>query len=350
LATTWAELCVLTQRPSWSDSQSWRECQEKRHEWNNDAKSKLRTLVGESRDRDATIEVDTCFDLYNAEDEIRQYLKAKSEIFPEKPVRFEAKVQVGAGFIAPQYLLSGLLAHFDDDWKRIIDEYGQAVDVGNSPLKNKEVLVLQAFLFRCWLLWGPSVPIGKCHHWQHGRQLLQFGYGDETNSVVLAGPDGGDTDTWSRFTATATGPRALAVQARVTGNIELTTVFDSQDVCTAQHSVVNDEQSRIVVSTTEVKSLGGSGSDVSGYYYSAYLWVIFIICKDGEPLHPDREGWRNLLTSFEHGNIAEPSPTWHSSVNSPPRRCRHSRSSWTRSRMSRCTTPVPSTTRVTDRL
>ena len=40
-------------------------------------------------------------------------------------------------------------------------------------------------------------------------------------------------------------------------------------------------------------------------YYSAYIWVAFVLCDEaGRPLHD--EPWRNLLTFFEHGNLAEP--------------------------------------------
>lgn len=302
----WIEWGILHPRPEWSD-QSRRAYRKELRGWNADAKSRLKKLVSASRDQEAIIEVGTCFDLYRAESDISQYLDVKSAVVPDSLGRFEAKVLVGVGFVAPLYLLGGLLPHYDEDWKGVIQEYGEAVDLGSSSLDDREVLVLQAFLFRCWLLWGPSIPIGKCQHWQ-GRQLLQFGYGDENNSVLLAVDGETSGNTWSRLTAAAIDPRPLAHQAHVTGNIELTTAFGNGDLCAAQHSAIDTEKGRIVIATTDVGPVGDRKSNVSGYYYSAYLWVIFVICDSkGKPLHAGRDRWRDLLTFFEHGNIAESS-------------------------------------------
>jgi hypothetical protein len=311
-ACLWVELGLLDPRPDrperldYPSPEKFREARRgyraKKHAWAVEAKSKLKTLV-ENRDRDtAIIDVDTCFDLYRAETGIKQYLTAKSAARGHKPVRFDAKVHVSEGFVAPLYLLGGLLAHFEDDWQKVIGDYGNAVDAG-MPELGADVLALQAFLFRCWLLWGPSIPIGTCKHWR-GLELLQFGYGDENNSIILKGREGDPITTGHLFTSV--GARAVAVQATVVGNIELSTAIDKRKVCSAQQSVVEDPSGRIVLAATEVEALGGTRASVSRLYYSAYLWVAFVICgSDGKPLHDDR--WRNLLTFFEHGNIAEPS-------------------------------------------
>ena len=50
---------------------------------------------------------------------------------------------------------------------------------------------------------------------------------------------------------------------------------------------------------------GGSAEEGAARYYSAYLWVMFVICDDrGTPLYRS-EPWRGLLPFFEHANIAE---------------------------------------------
>ncbi len=310
-ACLWVELGLLTRRPNRPvrvDYLSAREFREARHgyraekrKWSAKAKTALKTLV-ENRGRDeAAIEVDTCFDLYRAEAGIKRYLKVKSAALGDKRVRFDAKVLVKEGFVAPLYLLGGLLAHFDEDWQKVIGDYSHAVNADTSKL-DKDIVALQAFLFRCWLLWGPSVPIGTCKHWR-GVELLQFGYGDENNSIILVNSDGSPITAGNLFKSA--GERAIAVQASVVGNIELSSMIDKRKVCSAQQSFAEDSGGRIVLAATQVDALGNGKGNVSRLYYSAYLWVAFIICNsDGEPLHLDR--WRNLLTFFEHGNIAEP--------------------------------------------
>ena len=54
-----------------------------------------------------------------------------------------------------------------------------------------------------------------------------------------------------------------------------------------------------------MRPAGGTAEQVARRYYSAYIWVCFVLCDvAGSPLHRD-EPWRNMVTFFEHGNLAE---------------------------------------------
>ena len=94
------------------------------------------------------------------------------------PERIESlcSLNIEGGALAPQYLLAGLMSHFHDDWKPVIDCYNRA---GNKASDRQRLATSQ---WICWLVWGPSIPLCSCKHWQPAR-AYQFGYGDENNSL-----------------------------------------------------------------------------------------------------------------------------------------------------------------------
>jgi hypothetical protein len=280
-----------------------------------DAKDQLNRLVGIARDkrdkRDPVIEVETCFDLYQAEDDIDQYFKARAAAnnrHRSGTLAFRSKVSVADGFVAPLHLISGLVAHFKEDWRPVIRDYTHAVET--TPEETQTVIsadtrAFQAFLFRCWLLWGPSVPIGTCRPWSGGK-LVQFGYGDENNSIALLIPEDGKPAVKDLFRPTEDGHPTLAVPAEVVGTIQRGLTDGPHEVCPVQRSgIVADDYKRIVIVRPDVHPHWGIEEDQAPSYYSAYIWVAFVLCDEaGVPVYQN-ERWRNLLTFFEHGNLAE---------------------------------------------
>jgi hypothetical protein len=90
-------------------------------------------------------------------------------------------ILVPGGYLSAQYLIAGLLAHFNDDWEPMLKSYGRIV--GASRL-GTQFQSLQMSQWNTWLLWGPSVPMCKCYLWRD-VVAYQYGSGDENNSIPL---------------------------------------------------------------------------------------------------------------------------------------------------------------------
>lgn len=93
-----------------------------------------------------------------------------------------ARIRVNLGFIAPQFLVAGLLSRFEDDWRPVLNAYRHSIPKAGG--RSGAFESLQASQWNCWLVWGPSIPICRCAQWQ-GRFAYQYGYGDENNSLPL---------------------------------------------------------------------------------------------------------------------------------------------------------------------
>lgn len=276
-------------------------------------KERFGELVHNAHGGIATIEVGTCFDLYRAEANIKHYfgvLKSSKGIVTHDTDRFLSRVHVRKGFIAPLYLLSGLLAHFDEDSDPLIQYYGRAVSRGDEdPLQAPRARSLQAFLFENWLMWGPSIPICTCRRWQ-GPHVLQFGYGDENNSIIVTvdEPD----QVVARLLQATNGSQFVktAAQAEVTGVLRWGPQMRQSQLGPAQQPARSPSSGRLFLESSAKNIvaknvvLASGDDDVDGTYYSAYVWVMFVICDSaGKPL--EREPWNTLIPFHIHGNVAD---------------------------------------------
>ena len=270
---------------------------------------------------DVVIPVKNCSQIYARADEIRNYfgvLATDRSTQMRGSDRFVSQVCVEHGFIAPLHLVSGLLAECEDDWEPVIKDYGRRIaqpmpavsglDGAPTAFGEREAEYrlqrLQTFLFDCWLLWGPSIPICTCEAWHGGRSILQFGFGDENNSLALIFAKPVSRDELQRFFAS---DRVHAVKVTgVVGYINWGPSVPSNEVNQAQQSLCKPEEGRLALQIVDWPWLA-AGDRTEGYarYYSAYLWLMFVICRPNfEPLYSERT-WRGVLPFFEHTNIAE---------------------------------------------
>lgn len=279
---------------------------------------------------------------------------------------------VSGGFVAPQYLLAGLLSRFDDDWQPVLQKYWDAA--GGRPYtpertsrasEHREILLrrpfrsVQATQWTCWLVWGPSIPICSCEMWR-GSVAYQFGMGDENNSLPVyerwKANDGPglieksldqDTDLIRARRFKLTGrlrwaPRLLRLDpdlvpptkevsgedTRAFGATAQRALFE-EDILEATKDRSKDVSDGLVFSAEKGEEEEGLG------YFSAYLWVMFLVKQKAPPgkdkhevvrlggawlpqLHPkptllqietimrDLGLWRDLLPVFIHANIADP--------------------------------------------
>ncbi|MCP2268831.1 hypothetical protein [Actinokineospora diospyrosa] len=253
----------------------------------------------------ALITVPTCFDLAKAESDIVRYFRVRvagNSMVDATPEVFQSTIRVEEGFVAPLHLLAGLLSRFDEDWKKSIDGYSQIMTGTDNSLEN--LRSFQANLFTCWSAWGPSAPFGTCDRWI-GQKVLQFGYGDENNSIALV-TRSGEASEMPLSQSPQGGFTTLAVRSVVVGVLKNATTIDPEDLCAAQQPETSPGQGNLVLQVTKpILRAGGRAGNAPRRYYSAYIWAILVICgPDGKP-ESQLEPWRNMLTFFEHGNVAD---------------------------------------------
>ncbi|HTT11418.1 MAG TPA: hypothetical protein VMG60_11055 [Burkholderiaceae bacterium] len=268
-----------------------------------------------------------------------------------------SRIHVRTGFIAPQYLLAGLLSRFDYDWRKVLNSYQRAIP---SPAKrNGAFESLQSSQWMCWLMWGPSVPLCTCRRWR-GLVAYQYGYGDENNSLpLLEVPSDGSSASpaldalGSALCAERRGSRFAEVTGRLRwapwflrkeSEPDADQGFDlaSQDkvddpghaaqlgAAAAQAALYNEAfHPNLVLQLEKIDSTNAE----TRVYYSAYLWLIFLVavpprrpqfkaaglsllrgkeCPDWPTNEQERRRlreahlWEHLLPVFVHANIGDP--------------------------------------------
>lgn len=268
-------------------------------------------------------------------DRIQAYLNAKRNL--GLPPRFRTLVQFQSGFLAPAYLVSGLLHAFDEDWTRIMagaeDDHTILQDsAGVDPLQKVAGLrKLQSFIWSCWAQWGPSIPICGSDQWRSDHLIaLQFGYGDENNSLLLY-RNGWGFDEWKLWLRSRPAGLGAACPVNVSGNLRLSSCAEwNSEMAEAVRVRRPDLENLLCIDCQSIEHVGG------GTLYSAYVWAMVAICRrEGERLSlvlpdPDRlqehfqvrfpvdsaqrfpastnwrHEWRALIPCFQHGNIADP--------------------------------------------
>jgi calcineurin-like phosphoesterase family protein len=260
------------------------------------------TLVGGT----PLLDVQTSFALQRNSDAIRRYFDAlKAADLPPMEQRFLSHVTVNDGYLAPIHLLSGLLAHFGDDWTPVLTSFSRSVAEAHSPPWRMP----QSFIFNCWLLWGPSIPFCSCELWtppDDGGLALQYGYGDESNSVPVYVPATQCRSLLDELWPAGPGPGhagqiALARRASLTGQL---VSVDSLAAALpeAQASIISSGKYSYAI---HYHAHEASAADLAGVYYSAYVWMMFEITDALPASAAASHLWLRYLPFFEHTNIAD---------------------------------------------
>lgn len=243
---------------------------------------------------------------------------------------FVSSARLEVGYLAPLFLITGLINRFTDEdgWKLILNNYRQLVQADEKY--SLELRELRSFMFNCWLLWGPSIAPCSCPIWIpkdpscKNDLIIQYGFGDENNSIDLIVKNGRGihfaTSLENRLNpspkdmedADFTPIAVCAAPYRVRGTFRWGPNMDDDKISEAQRFIQGGASGtrkplngRIVM---ECRDLDVEMTDVSASakYYSAYLWIMFVIVGcDGQPHFAQR--WKNLLVYFEHANIADAS-------------------------------------------
>lgn len=331
----------------------WGEFRKERREW--------RARMKRMRNESCIIQDLTAGQLSENSQEIERYFYVLDSLnqtwlpgFKIRELSFHCPVQVSHGYIAPLHLLTGLLAQYKGTWLEIIKRFEaqtsnytdlpeEMARVGDGALDAHNFRQIQSFIYYCWLLWGPSIPISDCEEWTGDWLSLQYGYGDENNSIEIVGPkDALKKELDGLIEAMIKQPGGLgddsqpmALPAYVFGTLKYSRIAweqsqkglgkltpllektwrggqDSRPVLSVPAVVPERERKKV---PSEKWLLLDSRSGESRYY-SAYLWVMFVLLKhDGKrwlPLKPDEDDprhslapWKGVIPFFEHGNIAD---------------------------------------------
>jgi hypothetical protein len=309
--------------------------------------------------RDQCIQIPTAGDVNDAFDAIARYFEVIDTlgfVAPPKP-SFVCEAEVAHGYIAPLHLLTGLLVQHNQKWNRILQAFGAQTrswtDVpmtdqseGSERMSARDFRQLQSFIYHCWLLWGPSIPICQpnCANWAGGYVSLQYGYGDENNSIEIVGDREKLSGAFRGLIDDYATQGVMALPARVRGVFQYSSsasltngkfpsvletswrggqdarpvLFYSEGQPGDAVTGVRPAGEKIVGELIFDKSNDRPGAPVSRYY-SAYLWIMFVVLREDEetgkwrPLAPDQafnprraaEPWKGTIPFFEHGNIAD---------------------------------------------
>jgi Domain of unknown function (DUF4062) len=284
----------------------------------------------------------------------------------EEQVGSLAQVDIRWGFLAPQFLIAGLLSRFNDDWRPVLGVYSKSLPKAGA--RDGGFANLQASQWNCWLVWGPSVPICRCEQWR-GHVAFQYGYGDESNSLPLLDtrPESEDLALDARAAQIVRDGQGAGV-ARLTARlrwgpfllrgadgepdpdggepddaddpdpddpdpdlppprpVRKLRLADAQSVLLCPEGLVHAHHSDGLL--LELIDLLPPATKTRESYFSAYFWVMFLVAGplQGDagprllwrrhwpewPERPAERGevrsaqlWRDLLPVFVHANVAD---------------------------------------------
>jgi hypothetical protein len=298
----------------------------------------------------------TCFDvniLDEKDPKISTYLSVLADIqeqeYPDKQIagidpsdHCIRKITINKGFVAPTFLVTGLLSEFDEKWPKALDYFVDANRADARCYDSDDATMIQRFDFYCWLLWGPSIPACDCRRWSGDFMALQYGYGDENNSLPLIVDPRRMRQLISEIGAPVGQQIPVAFPKSLNGVIawgprlnEKTNIFPSIYSVPMKERAASDDgkqPSRLVVNHPPASDLHeriaierkSALKDIvfvadekvdwsapfrrdESPYYSAYVWVMFEMCDASmEPLYSEmKDRWRVLLPIFEHTNVAD---------------------------------------------
>ncbi|QXE89574.1 hypothetical protein KP001_14135 [Geomonas subterranea] len=272
-------------------------------EWKRSTRAKFGALKIE--DREPVIEVVDVFRLNNesTKDGIKQYLLAVSQLrlALDEQAPFLCSVKIEHGFLLPLNLLAGPMSRFADDWDPIISSYDRMAGRAFSPQ--------QMAIFNLWLLWGASVPICSCDQWG-GPVTLQYGFGDENNSVRVRVRDERKEQLLAELRKAVAGRNSgahPALHVSITGRLWPPGSFFLGEICGAQQELLNPDREAFIIEYEGHSVIGNPAS--SRLFYTGYVWALFVVGRELKPGMDQvrQEPWLHVIPFFEHGNFVDES-------------------------------------------
>ncbi len=340
----WIEYEILCERPVLKIAPGEKVTSEKKASYRKDLEewrkrrskqiNKALTPPSEEADEDDVgfLTIANCFELQRRSEVIHIYFQAVQKFDPKfesgSNVYFYSSVKIEDGYVAPFFLLTGPLRDFDEDWPLLDSIYEE--DVNNQ---KKSWTSTQFSLLYIWLAWGPSIPICSCKQWQ-GEIALQYGFGDENNSIPLLIPFNkqkkknvnvkviNDSLRENFRIESNSGNNGYSYIPVIRASVIARPAILSQKypISKAQQGLLTEKTEFILVLNSDKngdfknsinKIEEGKNRKYDAPYYTAYVWILFEIVEEQnessqEKTFTDQQAWRRLLPLFEHVNLGSP--------------------------------------------
>ena len=214
----------------------------------------------------------------------------------DAPVSFYISLRIKYGFLSNNFLLSGLLAEYKDDWTTFVERY---ISLVNNEKYYDELYPTEVFFTFAWLLWGPSF---KLESQQGDYKICQLAFGDESNSIsVVLTEEEKFQSLYSRINQQLNGivcrfdGKIYSADDFVNYNREYFSSFSNYYV-----NKIADRDDFVLVAQNYAEH---SGYKAQNYYCTAYVWIMFCSVNNADESFSAQKS----ITFFEHANIADSS-------------------------------------------
>ena len=211
------------------------------------------------------------------------------------PIEWLLEIRIAEGFMSPLFLLSGLLARYEDNWSTFIARFVS----GNFTQRQGAVLPEELYFTFAWLLWGPSYELQDQDVYY---KLCQYSFGDESNSLrVVIENESSEDSLWEAIN-TKEGVYGSYTQITCTLYYKKEYLLhNKQKFNPKNYYFLNkalDDETSFVLKVNEYNTEGGYKA--KNYYCTAYVWIMFeLIDPKYDYFSPPR-----TIVFFEHANLA----------------------------------------------
>jgi len=211
---------------------------------------------------------------------------------------FELLINIKYGLLSTNFLISGLLKTYKEDWNILIDKYIQTV---NRDGKHSSLYTAELSSVFVWLLWGPSYELVD-EQLRGGYKIAQYSFGDESNSfhLIIPTPDKLDDseNLWSSISST---PNGIVYEMTCKLHLASDYVDYNREYFSSENTYFLDKITKENVFLLEAhKSKKAKGYIADRYYCTAYVWIIFFSGDDDSDVYdPDKH---DIVAFFEHTN------------------------------------------------
>ena len=211
---------------------------------------------------------------------------------------FLMQINIKYGLLSTNFLLSGLLKTYKEDWNVLIDKY---LTIVNTEQVSDDLYASEISYTFVWLLWGPSYQLVEE---QDGNfKIAQYSFGDESNSFVVTIPEAENSEErkelWDKLSSTPNG-----IVCEMTCKLFIANEYmeNNREYFSSRSSYyidkIKSENAFVleIVSTKEQK-----GQKAKHYYCTSYVWIVFSFeYNDDSTFDPTK-----IVAFFEHTNQAD---------------------------------------------
>jgi ribosomal protein S18 acetylase RimI-like enzyme len=248
------------------------------------------------------IEIDNC--TYILDDEISERIDQYFNYFDSKynrkifkissivPISFCSSIKFSQGFLSPNFLLTGLMSSYKNNWENLIKKY---ISLSCSLSADDSNYSSGLYYTFAWLLWGPSF---KIKNQENHFKLCQYAFGDENNSInVILNND--NDELWNAINNHLNGLLCSLTCKLYKANKYVDFYREKFNPTNAYFTnKVSEEETTFLLESTSYRMR--NDYKASNYYCTAYVWIMF-----EEQLSNNRYfSPQNTVTFFEHANIA----------------------------------------------